>query len=144
MRQWYDLLGVGAGVFNLSLAALLADKKINSHFLDKNPFFEWYPGLMFDSAKMQTCCIKDLVSLAEPTNQYSFLNYLHINNRIFQFLNKISFIITRKEFFAYVQWISRNLPHISRWLSSNMSPDDQATLAAKGLSFSGFNQTSRM
>ena len=66
MRQWYDLLGVGAGVFNLSLAALLADKKINSHFLDKNPSFEWYPGLMFDSAKMQTCCIKDLVSLAEP------------------------------------------------------------------------------
>lgn len=69
---------------------------------------------MFDSAKMQTCCIKDLVSLAEPTSPYSFLNYLHINNKIFQFLNKSSFIITRKEFSAYVQWVSRNLPHINR------------------------------
>lgn len=28
MRQRYDLLGVGPGIFNLSLAALLADKKI--------------------------------------------------------------------------------------------------------------------
>ena len=63
MRQRYDLLGVGAGIFNLSLAALFADKKINSHFLDKNPSFEWYPGLMFNSAKMQTCCIAPSVRL---------------------------------------------------------------------------------
>ncbi|WP_027709407.1 SidA/IucD/PvdA family monooxygenase [Zooshikella ganghwensis] len=77
MEQQYDLLGVGAGIFNLSLAALLSDNKsVTSHFLDKNTDLEWYPGLMLDNAKMQTCCIKDLVSLANPVNRYSFLNYL--------------------------------------------------------------------
>ena len=31
-----------------------------------------------------------------------------------------------------------------QWLSSNLSPDSQATFVVKVLSFSGFNQTSRM
>lgn len=118
MEQQYDLLGVGAGIFNLSLAALLSDNKsVTSHFLDKNTDLEWYPGLMLDNAKMQTCCIKDLVSLADPTNQYSFLNYLSSKNRLFQFLNRSSFIISRKEFFDYAQWVSSRLSNISRGIS---------------------------
>ena len=62
MSNQFDLLGVGIGPFNLSLAALLAPlgkKKIQ--FLDNKPSFSWHKELMFGDALMQTNYLKDLV-----------------------------------------------------------------------------------
>ncbi len=43
----YDLVGVGIGPFNLSLAALAdAREEIKSLFLERKDSFSWHPELM--------------------------------------------------------------------------------------------------
>jgi lysine N6-hydroxylase len=50
-----DAVGVGAGPFNLSLAALLAPTDFRARFFDKSAAFEWHPGLLFPEATIQVC-----------------------------------------------------------------------------------------
>ncbi len=106
----YDLLGIGLGPFNLSLAALLAPKNtINMKFFDDKKSFAWHPELLFDDATMQTSFLKDLVTPVDPTNPYSFLNYLVKKNQFYSFLNTGRNNITRFEFNDYLKWVSQEL-----------------------------------
>ena len=62
-----DLAGVGVGPFNLSIAALLADKpQINAQFFEGRDSFVWHPGLLLDNTNMQTMFLKDLVTAVNP------------------------------------------------------------------------------
>lgn len=49
-----DLLGVGVGPFNLSLAAL-ADgvPGLRTAFHEQRPAFRWHPGLLIEGATLQ-------------------------------------------------------------------------------------------
>lgn len=106
----YDLIGLGAGPFHLSLAALAKKVDNLSHlFLEKKSEFSWHPELMFEDAQMQTSCLKDLVTAADPTSPYSFLNYLVQNGLYYSFLNTGRLVITRKEFEVYCKWASEQL-----------------------------------
>lgn len=104
----YDVIGIGIGPFNLGLAALLDDKPINSIFFDKKDQFCWHPGLMMDWTTLQVPFLADLVTMADPTNKFSFLNYLHQKNRIYKFYFKENFFITRQEYNDYCLWVTRN------------------------------------
>ncbi len=104
----YDLIGIGIGPFNLSLAALLPDDS-NVLFLDNKPEFSWHQELMFKDASMQTSYLKDLVTPVDPTNKYSFLNYLAENGQFYHFLNTDRKNVTRIEFEAYCRWASEKL-----------------------------------
>lgn len=106
----YNLIGLGIGPFHLSLAAL-CDKVdgLKTLFLEKKPNFSWHPELMFEDADMQTSCFKDLVTSADPTSPYSFLNYLVSNGLYFSFLNTNRMVITRREFELYCQWAAKRL-----------------------------------
>ena len=109
----YDLVGIGIGPFNLSLAALLEPKKnLDIKFLDLKKEFNWHPELIFDDAPMQTSFLKDLVTPVDPTNPYSFLNYLATNNQFYQFVNTGRSVITRIEFQDYMKWASHKLEHV--------------------------------
>lgn len=117
MSNQFDLLGVGIGPFNLSLAALLAPlgkKKIQ--FLDNKPSFSWHKELMFGDALMQTNYLKDLVTAVDPTNAYSFLNYLVKHGQFYQFLNTDRQAISRIEFDHYLAWVAEQL---SEYLTFN-------------------------
>ena len=48
-----DLVGIGIGPFNLSLAAL-ADPLtgLNTVFYDQRPAFHWHPGLLIEGARV--------------------------------------------------------------------------------------------
>lgn len=105
----YDLVGLGIGVFNLSLAALLEKTSISACFLDRKPEFSWHSELIFKDSTMQTSYLKDLVSPADPTNPNSFLNYLVQKGLIYSFLNTGRTSVTRKEFESYCKWVSENL-----------------------------------
>lgn len=107
--QMYDILGVGIGPFNLSLASLLQKTHLKSVFFDKAPKFSWHSELMFEDAIMQTAYMKDLVTPADPTSPYSFLNYLHEHGMFYQFLNTERKVIKRKEFEKYCTWVSNAL-----------------------------------
>ena len=106
-----DAVGVGAGPFNLSLAAMLAPTGFKARFFDKNAAFEWHPGLLFPEATIQVSFLKDLVTLVDPTSQYSFLAFLRANKRLYRFINR-SGNVSRLEFNQYLQWAAGRLPNV--------------------------------
>ena len=105
-----DLVGVGIGPFNLSLAAL-ADgvPGLTTRFLDARPQFTWHPGLMFDDARLQVSFLADLTSLVDPTSRWSFLAYLRDRDRLFPFYFSERFHITRREYQDYCRWVGAGL-----------------------------------
>jgi lysine N6-hydroxylase len=108
--QPYDLVGVGIGPFNLSLAAL-ADgvPGLRTLFLDAKPEFSWHPGLLLDGARMQVPFLADLVTLVDPTSPWSFLAYLRAHDRLFPFYFAEQQHLSRREYEHYCRWVSRDL-----------------------------------
>ncbi|URN17465.1 MULTISPECIES: lysine N(6)-hydroxylase/L-ornithine N(5)-oxygenase family protein [Streptomyces] len=106
-----DLLGVGAGPFNLSLAAL-ADgvPGLDAVFLEQRTAFRWHPGMLVEGASLQVPFLADLVSLVDPTSRWSFLNYLRDQERLFPFYFAERFHVPRAEYDAYCRWVSGALP----------------------------------
>lgn len=112
-KQLYDLLGVGIGPFNLSLAALLSPlKELNILFCDNKSKLQWHPELMMDNAPMQTSFLKDLVTPIQPTNPYTFMNYLVENDQFYHFLNTSRSSVTRYEFEHYLKWASEKMSDV--------------------------------
>jgi lysine N6-hydroxylase len=106
-----DLLGVGIGPFNLSLAALAHDVPgLTTAFLDRRREFHWHPGLLIPGATLQVPFLADLVSLVEPASPWSFLSYLKTRERLFPFYFAERFHIHRAEYDTYCRWVSRQLP----------------------------------
>ncbi|MGW0733676.1 lysine N(6)-hydroxylase/L-ornithine N(5)-oxygenase family protein [Streptomyces sp. NPDC002851] len=107
-----DLLGIGIGPFNLSLAAL-ADgvPGLRTAFLEQRTAFHWHPGLLIEGATLQVPFLADLVSLVEPTSPWSFLNYIKNRERLFPFYFAEKFHIQRAEYDAYCRWVSGQLPY---------------------------------
>ncbi len=106
-----DLLGVGIGPFNLSLAAL-ADgaEDVRAVFLDGRPGFSWHPGLLMEDARLQVPFLADLVSLVDPTSPWSFLAYLRAHQRLYPFYFLERFHIPRREYDDYCRWVADSLP----------------------------------
>ncbi|MCX4746500.1 SidA/IucD/PvdA family monooxygenase [Kitasatospora sp. NBC_01287] len=111
MEEELDLLGVGIGPFNLSLAAL-ADRVpgLRALFCERRPEFRWHPGMLVDGARMQVPFLADLVSLVDPTNPWSFLNYLREHERLFPFYFAERFQLPRREYDHYCRWAAEALP----------------------------------
>ena len=106
-----DLIGIGAGPANLSLAALLATARerglssLSSVFLERNPAIFWHSQQMFPGTLMQTEFYRDLVTPIDPTSGFSFLNYLKSNARLEQFFCSSTIYPTRQEFEDYFNWV---------------------------------------
>ncbi|MCX4667912.1 SidA/IucD/PvdA family monooxygenase [Streptomyces sp. NBC_01381] len=106
-----DLVGIGIGPFNLSLAALAQPLAgFDAAFYEQRPGFHWHPGLLIDGASLQVPFLADLVTLADPANPWSFLSYLKTRERLFPFYFAERFHIQRAEYDAYCRWVSENLP----------------------------------
>lgn len=106
----FDLIGIGIGPFNLGLAALTEDlPNLTSLFIDKEKGFNWHPGMLIEQSDLQVPFLADLVTFADPTNKYSFLNYIHKHNRLFPFFFYRRFDIPRREYNLYAKWVSENL-----------------------------------
>lgn len=106
----YDLVGVGIGPMNLSLAAL-ADgvDGLRALFLDENEQFSWHPGLLIDGAKLQVRFLGDLVSLLDPRSQWSITEYLRLRDRLYHFYFAERFYIPRREYDDYCRWVATSL-----------------------------------
>lgn len=112
-KQIYDFVAIGLGPFNLSLACLTEPiKKLNGLFVEQKDKFDWHPGLMLPGTHLQTPFLSDLVTLASPTNPYSFLNYIKEQGRIYSFYIRENFFLQRKEYNQYCQWASKKLNNI--------------------------------
>ncbi|MFB7914943.1 lysine N(6)-hydroxylase/L-ornithine N(5)-oxygenase family protein [Streptomyces sp. NPDC056061] len=109
--QPHDLVGIGIGPFNLSLAALAHPlHPLTTAFYEQRPAFHWHPGLLIDGATLQVPFLADLVTLADPTNPWTFLNYLRTRDRLYPFYFAERFHIPRTEYDAYCRWVTHQLP----------------------------------
>ncbi|MFF4170389.1 lysine N(6)-hydroxylase/L-ornithine N(5)-oxygenase family protein [Streptomyces sp. NPDC001744] len=108
----HDLVGIGIGPFNLSLAALAhgVPGGLATAFYEQRPAFHWHPGLLLDGATLQVPFLADLVTLADPTSPWTFLNYLKTRERLFPFYFAEKFHIQRAEYDAYCRWASEHIP----------------------------------
>ncbi|MEU0283197.1 SidA/IucD/PvdA family monooxygenase [Streptomyces sp. NPDC006195] len=107
----YDLVGVGIGPFNLSLAALAdGTPGLRTLFLDAKPAFSWHPGLLMEGTVLQVPFLADLVTMADPTSPWSYLNYLREHDRMFPFFFSERFHIPRREYDHYCRWVAEHLP----------------------------------
>ncbi|WP_268408205.1 lysine N(6)-hydroxylase/L-ornithine N(5)-oxygenase family protein [Alteromonas sp. a30] len=112
MTPILDLIGVGIGPSNLSIAALSATKtQLSTQFFEQKPQFSWHPGMLLKEAKMQTSFVKDLVTCVDPTSPYSFLNYLVTQGKIYPFLASGQSTLSRLEFTDYMSWVANQLPN---------------------------------
>ncbi len=124
----YDLVGVGIGPFNLSLAAL-ADRVdgLSIRCYDAKPAFSWHPGMLIEGTTLQVPFLADLVTLVDPTSRWSFLSYLREHDRLFPFYFAERFHVPRREYDHYCRWVADSLPscHFGQRVEAlRLDPDD--------------------
>src|SRR3954463_12248217 len=106
----HDVVGVGFGPSNLALAIAIdehnrgAGEPVSGLFLERQPRFGWHRGMLIDDATMQVSFLKDLVTLRNPTSDYSFLCFLREQGRLIDFLNQKTLFPLRVEFHEYFEW----------------------------------------
>ena len=107
----YSIIGIGIGPFNLGLAALLEPvQEVNALFFDQTDAFDWHPGLMLQNTTLQDPFMgTDLVTMADPTSRFSFLNFLKKTGRLFQFFIRHDFYMLRREYNVYCKWVAEQL-----------------------------------
>ncbi|MFF7437079.1 SidA/IucD/PvdA family monooxygenase [Streptomyces sp. NPDC008122] len=111
--QPLDFIGIGLGPFNLGLACLAEPiAELNGVFLESKPDFEWHSGMFLEGAHLQTPFMSDLVTLADPTSPYSFLNYLKEKGRLYSFYIRENFYPLRTEYNDYCRWAAAKLTSI--------------------------------
>ncbi len=109
----YDFVAVGVGPFNLGLACLTEPlDELNGIFLDKRNEFNWHPGMLLQDTTLQVPFLADLVTLADPTSKFSFLNYLKSQGRIYSFYIRENFLMLRKEYNLYCRWAIDQLSNV--------------------------------
>lgn len=111
--QDLDFIAVGLGPFNLGLACLTEPiDGLNGLFLESKPDFDWHSGMFLEGSTLQTPFMSDLVTLADPTSPFSFLNYLKESGRLYSFYIRESFYPLREEYNDYCRWAAARIPSI--------------------------------
>ncbi|WSX62887.1 lysine N(6)-hydroxylase/L-ornithine N(5)-oxygenase family protein [Streptomyces sp. NBC_00986] len=127
----HDILGIGFGPSNLALSiaveehnkSLPADSRLNALFLERQPRFGWHRGMLIDDATMQVSFLKDLVTLRNPTSDYSFLCFLREQGRLIDFLNQKTLFPLRVEFHEYFEWAAERVSHLVSYGSEVIAVD---------------------
>ncbi|MGW0391785.1 lysine N(6)-hydroxylase/L-ornithine N(5)-oxygenase family protein [Streptomyces sp. NPDC003042] len=108
----HDLIGIGFGPSNVAMAIALSERNarvgrqeaVTAHFFERQPRFGWHRGMLIDDATMQVSFLKDLVTLRDPTSEFSFLCYLQSKGRLIDFVNHKNLFPLRVEFHEYFEW----------------------------------------
>ncbi|WP_398656005.1 lysine N(6)-hydroxylase/L-ornithine N(5)-oxygenase family protein [Streptomyces shenzhenensis] len=116
----YDVLGIGFGPSNLALAiaveehnaGLPPEERLNALFVERQPSFGWHRGMLISDATMQVSFLKDLVTLRDPSSDFSFLYFLRERGRLTDFLNQKTLFPLRAEFHEYFEWAAERLGHL--------------------------------
>ncbi|MCH8613402.1 lysine N(6)-hydroxylase/L-ornithine N(5)-oxygenase family protein [Arsenicicoccus dermatophilus] len=107
----HDVVAIGLGPFNLGLAALAEPVDgLDVVVLERAEEFRWHPGLMIEGTTLQVPFLADLVTLADPTSRWSFLNHLKAVGRLYPFYIRETFVPLRAEYDAYCRWVAARLP----------------------------------
>lgn len=110
MNRYTEVLAIGAGPANLSLAALaepVGDLSVS--LIEARESVSWHPGLLLGSSRLQVNSVKDLVSLVDPRSRFSFVNFLHEHGRLYRHLIANADYVSRMEFSQYFTWAAQLL-----------------------------------
>ena len=125
----YDLVCIGFGPASVAIAVALHDTLEAGNleaapkvlFLEKQAQFAWHAGMLLPGAKMQISFIKDLASLRDPRSHFTFLNYLHKNDRLIDFTNLSTFLPARSEFEDYLRWCASHFDDVVKYNNEAVS-----------------------
>ncbi|WP_033352340.1 lysine N(6)-hydroxylase/L-ornithine N(5)-oxygenase family protein [Nocardiopsis xinjiangensis] len=112
--QIHDVLGIGLGPGNLSLAIALAEQppETTMKFLEAKESNSWQSGMLLDGSDIQNNPIRDLVSLRNPRSRFSFVNYPFEVDGLVEFLNLPGRYPLRKEYAKYISWVAQHFDHV--------------------------------
>lgn len=132
----HDLVCCGFGPASLAIAVAIHDSLENGTlnrapnvlFLEKQPRFAWHAGMLLPGAKMQISFLKDMASLRDPRSHFTFLNYVHKNGRLLDFINLDTFLPARTEYEDYLRWCASHFDDVVRYNSEvvSISPEENA------------------
>ncbi len=109
----HDFAAIGLGPFNLGLACLTEDlDDLDGVFLESREDFSWHAGMMLPDATLQVPFLADLVTMADPTSRFSFLNHLKSTGRLYAFYIHESFYPLRAEYDAYCRWAAAEVTSV--------------------------------
>ncbi|MER2255643.1 MAG: SidA/IucD/PvdA family monooxygenase, partial [Priestia megaterium] len=108
-RDILDVIGVGVGPFNLGLAALIDKTDCTYKCFEQKKEFNWHPGMLLEGTTLQVPFMADVVTMVDPKSPYTFLNYLHEHERLYQFYFFEKFHIPRNEYNHYCRWVASQL-----------------------------------
>lgn len=128
----FDLICIGFGPANLAIAVALHDALDSNPsppgleslcngrspkvlFLERQSHFMWHEGMLLPGAKMQISFIKDLATLRDPRSSFTFLNYLHQQDRLVPFANLSTFLPERIEYQDYMKWCAGWFDNVVRY-----------------------------
>ncbi|EQA64609.1 lysine N(6)-hydroxylase/L-ornithine N(5)-oxygenase family protein [Leptospira alexanderi] len=118
-NETYDLIGIGFGPSNLSVAIQAKElgffDKSKIQFLEKKDKFSWHPDMLLPNSYMQIHFLKDLISLDNPQSKYTFINFLKTNDRLLDFINQGISYPTRIEFNQYMRWVASDFDDFVRY-----------------------------
>ncbi|MEU7607370.1 SidA/IucD/PvdA family monooxygenase [Streptomyces sp. NPDC041003] len=111
------VLAIGAGPANLALAVAIeesgsAELADGTLLLEQSPDIKWQRDLLMPWARSQVSFLKDLVTLRNPSSRFTFLNFLHSQGRLDEFVNLGTFHPFRWEFSDYLQWVATSLERV--------------------------------
>ncbi|QCU78966.1 alcaligin biosynthesis protein [Citricoccus sp. SGAir0253] len=141
----HDVLAIGAGPFNLGLAALAGPAGVDAVVLEAREGPQWHPGMMLEGTHLQVPFLADLVTMADPTHPLSFLAFLKETGRLYPFYIREDFHALRPEYARYLAWAAERLPvryghrvetvdHDGRaYTVTATTPDGPRTLRARSL-----------
>lgn len=130
----HDLICVGFGPASLAIAVALHDaleagqvfpslRQPKVRFLERQEKFAWHAGMLLPGTKMQITFIKDLATLRNPRSRFTFLNYLHDQDRLVQFTNLGTFLPQRIEYEDYMRWCASHFEDVVDYDQSVESVD---------------------
>ncbi|AVZ77913.1 L-lysine 6-monooxygenase (plasmid) [Streptomyces lunaelactis] len=110
-HEIYDVVGIGFGPSNLSLAISLEEHQENvpahptrAAFFERQSAFGWHRNMLLPSATMQISFLKDLATFRNPVSRFGYVSFLHESGRLARFVNNMDFFPTRLEFHQYLEW----------------------------------------
>ncbi|PPD20424.1 MAG: hypothetical protein CTY24_09315 [Methylobacter sp.] len=107
MIKYKDIIGIGFGPANISLAITIEEKapEMDVLFLESNQDIVWHPDAQFAGTDIQNHPLRDLVTPRNPKSHYSFTNFLKETGRLFKHLNLPLTYPLRKEYAQYIKWV---------------------------------------
>ncbi|HEX4498300.1 MAG TPA: SidA/IucD/PvdA family monooxygenase [Thermoanaerobaculia bacterium] len=119
----YDVIGIGFGPANLALGVALEEMGVDGAegpplrrlFLESKAKAIWHPGMLIEDSQIQISVLKDLATIRNPQSRFTFLNYLKIRGRLFEFLNLRDLFPSRIEFNDYLSWVAGELKDSVRY-----------------------------